>query len=515
MTTQQEALEDHAPTRRLRAALAPGEHAVVVPLEEVGAGRVLLEGERWAAVAAQWEALAPGADLAAAVDRADPAALAGYDLLELIAGIARLEAWVEAAKDVAWAELARRRPAPVEPNRRGRARAEARGVSEFAADEIAARLRLPRAAVQTRLAEAVDLTTRLPATLAALRAGRICRARARAVVQHTATCTPEAARAVEEHVLRRAPDQTAAQLRPCVQRRVLRVEPAAAAARHARARAHRAVWLRPEPDGMATLGVHLPAQDAMSVFGALDGRARAARAAGDARPLDALRADALIELARHALRECPRPLATRHGRRPQVHVVVAATTLLGLDDRPAELRGYGPVPADVARTIAADATWRRLIVDADTGRLLDYGRRTYRPPQALRDHVIARDVTCTALGCAQPAETCDIDHAREYPDGPTSDRNTLAGCRHHHRSRHTGGWDLARDDTGTTWRAPTGHTYRTDVPPVLGDWDRDDLGALTLHQLRAALHTADMDGADTDTGASSPGSGTGEQKPPF
>lgn len=32
---------------------------------------MLLEGERWAAVAAHWEALAPGAELAAAVDGAD------------------------------------------------------------------------------------------------------------------------------------------------------------------------------------------------------------------------------------------------------------------------------------------------------------------------------------------------------------------------------------------------------------------------------------------------------------
>lgn len=485
----------------------------LVPVEDAEQGRRLQDGERWAAVVSRpaLERMAPGPEVAALVASMDPAHLAGYDLIEYIAGLARLEAWVEAAKDVAWAELARRRPAPVEPNRRGEARADdERGISEFAADEIAARLKLPRRAVQTRLAEAVDLTSRLPATLEALRKGEICRARARAVIEHTATLTANKARAVEEYVLRRAPQQTARQLRPCVQRRVLRVDPDAARARHEKARARRAVWLRPEPDGMATLGIHLPAEDAMSVFHALDGRARALRQAGDARPLDALRTDALVELARHALESCPTPLATRQGRKPQVHVVVAASTLLGLDDRPAELRGYGPVPADVARRIAADATWRRLVVDPLTGRLLDFGRTTYAPPQELRDHVVARDVTCTAPTCMHPAETGEIDHVVVFPEGPTSATNTHAPCTHDHRARHQGGWSVSRDDGGVTWTSPTGHAYRTDVPPVLGDWDADDLGAATLEELRAALSATDAAGAGPE-----PADADEPEEPPF
>ena len=37
-----------------------------------------------------------------------------------------------------------------------------------------------------------------------------------------------------------------------------------------------------------------------------------------------------------------------------------ASTLLGLDDDPCELTGYGPIPADLGRRIAANGTWRRL-----------------------------------------------------------------------------------------------------------------------------------------------------------
>jgi hypothetical protein len=45
---------------------------------------------------------------------------------------------------------------------------------------------------------------------------------------------------------------------------------------------------------------------------------------------------------------------------------------------PAELAGYGPIPAAMAREIVA-ATWHRLLIDPASGALLDYGATTYRP----------------------------------------------------------------------------------------------------------------------------------------
>ena len=38
--------------------------------------------------------------------------------------------------------------------------------------------------------------------------------------------------------------------------------------------------------------------------------------------------------------------------------------LLGVTDLPAHLPGLGPIPADLARALAADATWRAWIADA-------------------------------------------------------------------------------------------------------------------------------------------------------
>jgi hypothetical protein len=68
--------------------------------------------------------------------------------------------------------------------------------------------------------------------------------------------------------------------------------------------------------------------------------------------------------------------------RPAIPVCVALSTLLGLDQQPGELAGTGPIPASIARRLAADptGTWRRLVTD-ELGKLVDYGRTTYRPPR--------------------------------------------------------------------------------------------------------------------------------------
>ncbi|MGH8892853.1 MAG: hypothetical protein ACRDWY_06035, partial [Actinomycetes bacterium] len=86
---------------------------------------------------------------------------------------------------------------------------------------------------------------------------------------------------------------------------------------------------------------------------------------------------------------------------------VALSTLLGLDDEPGELAGHGPITAAVARRIAAEGTWRRLLTDPVTGQLVAMGSERYEPPQEMRDAVIARDKTCRgpAAGCRPTAAT--------------------------------------------------------------------------------------------------------------
>ncbi|WP_308283245.1 HNH endonuclease signature motif containing protein [Pseudonocardia nigra] len=153
----------------------------------------------------------------------------------------------------------------------------------------------------------------------------------------------------------------------------------------------------------------------------------------------------------------PRPVAPG---KPLIQIVMPHSTLLGADDQPCELVGYGPVPADLAREIAADAVWHRLVTDPLSGALLDYGRITYRPPAALADFVRARDVTCRHPICRRRALDAELDHIVPFPEGATAEKNLMDGCVHHHKLKHRPGWQVvAHADGRIEWITPTGHSY--------------------------------------------------------
>ncbi|MCW2541097.1 MAG: hypothetical protein JWN95_2822 [Frankiales bacterium] len=154
-------------------------------------------------------------------------------------------------------------------------------------------------------------------------------------------------------------------------------------------------------------------------------------------------------------------------RRPAVNVIVNLSTLLGQDNDPAELQGYGPITADYARELADDptGTWRRLVTDP-LGTLIEVGRCTYRPPAAVRDHVTTRNPVCSFPGCNHRAVACDLDHCVPWPHGRTHASNLHPLCRRHHRAKHQAGWTVKLDPDGTThWTSPHGH-HRTSRPPT-------------------------------------------------
>jgi hypothetical protein len=149
--------------------------------------------------------------------------------------------------------------------------------------------------------------------------------------------------------------------------------------------------------------------------------------------------------------------------RPLVQVVVPITTLMGVGEEPAELAGYGPIPAHLAREIAADptSTWQRLLTDPTSGRLLDIGRTRYRPPPGMAAFVRARDGECRHPTCRRPATTCELDHVTEWQHGgPTSEDNLCALCARHHDLKEHHGWQVVlHDDRTLEWTTPTGHRY--------------------------------------------------------
>lgn len=331
-------------------------------------------------------------------------------------------------------------------------------------EEIGAILKATGGSTRNRLAEADQLVHQLPHTMDALAAGRITPPQALALAQGSYRLPDEQVPEFERRLLLRAGDQTLPGLRQSIKRAVTILDPATAEERRVRAVAERHVRIEPAEDGMAWLLALLPAADALAIKTCIDGAARTA-ARSDDRTLDQLRADALIN---GILSGIDGEMPSEHGRRPSITVTVSLPTLVGRDQQPAWLDGYGPITAEYARRIAHDpsGTWRRLLTDPAGGQVLDYGRTRYRPPQHVVDHVIARDGQCTFPFCDRDARRSDLDHIEPYPEGPTAVDNLQPLHRRHHNAKTSGGWSAERDPTTgtTTWRSPHGRRYRS-APP--------------------------------------------------
>ena len=155
------------------------------------------------------------------------------------------------------------------------------------------------------------------------------------------------------------------------------------------------------------------------------------------------------------------------GHRAEIRITIPLSTAMG-GDEPAELDGYGPIPAGVARAIAAGGVWKRLVTDPLTNRVIDYGTSRYRPPQHMVDRVKANKPECVAPTCSRPAHLCELDHRIPFPLGHTSDENLDPQCRRDHLVRTHGGFHYVLIDDGVyEWTMPTGHRYRREADGTL------------------------------------------------
>lgn len=139
-------------------------------------------------------------------------------------------------------------------------------------------------------------------------------------------------------------------------------------------------------------------------------------------------------------------------------------TLAGFADLSADLGGYGPILADIARRIAVeqwDGAWDYIVTD-HVGHPVMTGTTRRRPSAGQRRDVISRNRVCVFPGCRHPARGCDLDHTEDWVrGGPTEVENLAPLCRHDHRLKH-GGWQVAPLGSGTyRWTSPLGHTYIT------------------------------------------------------
>ncbi|WP_026874650.1 HNH endonuclease signature motif containing protein [Jiangella gansuensis] len=502
-----------------------------------------------------------------------------YEVVEAVAGWARLIAWAQAGQAAAVAELTTR--PELRPDECGY-----RSVNPVSntAVEVAARTMSTVRQAENLVGHAVQLVRDFPATHQVLAGGVIDERRAKVITAELGGQDKDVRRRVEAAVLPVAPVLDSVALRRRIQQVLHELAPVQTEQRCREARQRREVTVTPAPDAMAYLEAFLPAEDAMAVKTVLDAAAgtlkRRDRAAGQGvRTAAQCRADALAALAWAALdtqhigpgpcpggnpdsrgvpgpvtstapepRPAPRlasppgpgqvapgasgtaaagmmhrpgcpcrcdrghdtsetpeltqadagaappppgaagppqpgeagvslpgmagpslpregvaiPLASAQGRAVAVQVTFPFGSLAGLADEPAHLDGYGPIPAPIARHLAAAGVWQWVATDPASGRYVDHGHTRYRPSRALIEQVVLRDRTCRTPGCHRSASRCDIDHVVAHAaGGPTAACNCQALCRTHHLLKHRGRWHVRQGPDGVTvWTSPTGHTYR-------------------------------------------------------
>jgi hypothetical protein len=390
--------------------------------------------------------------------------------------------------------------------------------AELVALEVATATGLSHREVHRRLALATGPTARCGRLRDLVASGATSLYRACEVLEECGTFSDEDLDRVLDSVF--APTRDGAGLtqglfRSRLRRAVLSIDLDRAAAK-ARARTRIGAFARLDDAGTGTLTIINDAGKIAAAMDRADAAARAARAKGDPRTLDQLRADFLTDAACYGWptsNSCPDPGCAagphadattnpraadsteecanegadegtdassctcrgtgvagsgfdRIGRQPAatVRVIVPFTTLLGFDDAPCELPGYGWIDAEQARALAsvAGSTWRPLLADLNTGQALRLSRKGYRPSEAMIEHVRAVDHSCRGPGCQVPADRCDLDHDIPHPIGPTDITNFTNKHRKHHRVRTARFWKAARGEHDQLiWDTAAGRRYVT------------------------------------------------------
>ena len=392
------------------------------------------------------------------------------------------------------------------------------GVDDAEREDVAAALRMSTGTAQIRIDVARTLVNHLPNVCSALAMGEISPAHATVIARESASAIrdgmgPAHIYSIEQSALAYAEFHTPTQVANKVRTTIAKLAPEPFEEIAERARDTRRVSCFREVDGLSTIVAILPAEDAQIVMkaienfihaqvaneaitlnargmsgagagvgagvgaggagagagaGASDSANDSEVAPGEHRSMDMKRADALTSIATWSLQQSTVDVKL-HRRPVTVNVTIDLPTLLGLAENPGQLAGYGAIPASVARALASDGKWQRFITDPQTGTLLDFGRESYEPPQALIDFLIARDRTCRFPGCRHSAARADLDHAQSWESGgKTSPENLGALCRRHHRLKTHGGWKLkSHSDGACTWTSPLGKIYEVPARPML------------------------------------------------
>ena len=398
----------------------------------------------------------------AARDEVDPASVPEAVRIDRLAEIERLQAALEAVKNVEVVGFARSRAvnqisAGVDPRR-----AE-RGI----ADEIGLACRVSPAEGSRRLHVARDLVLDMPETLRLLAEGRVNAATARRVTEPLSHLDRGTRRQVDQELAaKRLEGKSGREAEAAATRLAYEADPVGSTERAKKARKDRRVTLRPAPDTMSLLTGLLPVEQGVACLAALEQAVRQAKADGDERTKGQIMADTLVS------RITGQEEADDVGF--DVGLLFPSDALIDEDDpTPAEMPGHGPIPAGLARELLENAQarswWRRLFTrpTREGGQLvteLDPRRRRFTG--WLGELIRWRDWTCRDPFCDAPIR--HLDHIRRHSDGgPTQGLNGRGVCERGNYVRELPGWRVRvsdADDHSVVTTTPTGHQYVSRPP---------------------------------------------------
>ncbi len=380
--------------------------------------------------------------------------------------IARLEkikaaaAALQMAESVRFAQsqAERQLAADVHPDKIGRGIADQLGLAcHVSGFEAARRLGIARA-----------LWFDLPGTYRLLVGGQISEYVASLVVTETRHLDAATRREVDAKITaagisQMGPRSAAA----CARRHAYEADPEGYVQRGRTERKNRRVTLRPAPDTMSVLSGYLPAEQGVACLKSLRDQTDALKAAGDPRCRDQIMADTLVERLTGQ--------AQADDVNVEVQIVMGLDALLDANNQtPAELDGYGPLPAGLARDLMTTSKgrlwWRRLYAAPVGGPLVggDPHRRHF--DGHLRKLIMWRDRQCRDPFCDAPIR--HLDHIQRYTDdGLTIYPNGRGACERGNYAREMPGWKVETESSGLDGQlhtikitTPTGHSYLSRAP---------------------------------------------------
>jgi hypothetical protein len=173
----------------------------------------------------------------------------------------------------------------------------------------------------------------------------------------------------------------------------------------------------------------------------------------DGRKRDRRLADALVELAHHAMEDGKLPRRASH--RAHVQVTTTLETLLQRAGSPAaDLEFSLPISASCLERIACDCNVTRILLGSDSA-VIDVGRSRRVIGPATRRALNARDRGCRWPGCDRPATYASGHHLVHWSKGGSTDlENLVLLCYRHHWMVHEGRWQLVKAEDGRLLTVP-------------------------------------------------------------